>query len=59
MLDDTTRLARDVFYVSVGFGVLAFQKAQVRRRELHKQLLEASETARGHLEGLGGVLGRS
>jgi len=34
---DTDRfidLAKDVLFVSVGFGVLGFQKAQVRRREL-------------------------
>jgi len=31
------RLARDSFYVSVGFGVLGFQKLQVRRRELERE----------------------
>ncbi|MFM7534334.1 MAG: hypothetical protein ACKO91_00870 [Acidimicrobiales bacterium] len=30
--------AKDALYVSVGFGVLAFQKAQVRRQELTKRL---------------------
>jgi len=28
--------ARDAAYVSIGFGVLAFQQAQVRRREIEK-----------------------
>ncbi len=37
-IDDTTRLARDSFYVTVGFGVIGFQKLQVRRRELEAQL---------------------
>jgi hypothetical protein len=31
-------VAKDALYVSVGFGVLAFQKAQVRRQELAKRL---------------------
>lgn len=29
-------VARDAAYVSIGFGVLAFQQAQVRRREIEK-----------------------
>jgi hypothetical protein len=32
--DEIGRRARDALYVGVGLGVLAFQKAQVRRREL-------------------------
>jgi hypothetical protein len=32
--DDIGRRVLDVVYVGVGLGVLAFQKAQVRRREL-------------------------
>lgn len=41
--DITTQLrttARDAAYVAVGLGVLAFQKAQVRRQELTKRLAE-------------------
>lgn len=30
--------AKDVAYVAVGFAVLGFQQAQVRRRELEKAL---------------------
>ena len=37
-LDDLRRSARDVIYVGVGFGVLGFQKLQVRRRELERTL---------------------
>ncbi len=33
MANETVRVLRNTFYASVGFGVLAFQKAQVRRRE--------------------------
>jgi cob(I)alamin adenosyltransferase len=32
--------ARDAAYITIGFGVLAAQKAQVRRRELGKQMSE-------------------
>ena len=32
------RTAEDAAYVTIGFGVLAVQKAQVRRREVQKQL---------------------
>ena len=37
---DVTKIVKDAAYVTVGFGVLAFQKAQVRRRELEAQLEE-------------------
>jgi hypothetical protein len=33
-----TKAAREVTYVALGFGVLGFQKAQVRRRKCQKQL---------------------
>ncbi|MEJ5254702.1 MAG: hypothetical protein WHS89_05075 [Acidimicrobiales bacterium] len=35
---DALKLLRDSVYVTVGFGVLAFQKVQVRRRELERSL---------------------
>ena len=35
---DLRDYAKDAAYVAVGFGVIAFQKAQVRRQELRKQL---------------------
>ncbi|MDQ3574529.1 MAG: hypothetical protein M3378_00425 [Actinomycetota bacterium] len=37
-VDDVTRTMRDAAYVAVGLGVLGFQQAQVRRRELAQQL---------------------
>lgn len=37
-LEDVQKTARDSFYVTVGLGVIAFQKAQVQRHELLKQL---------------------
>ena len=33
-----TDLARDATYVSFGLGILTFQRAQVRRRELERAL---------------------
>jgi hypothetical protein len=45
---------RDAFYVSVGAGLIAFQKLQVQRQELTKsltaQLTEARGTAQGSLD---------
>lgn len=37
-LDALSKVALDALYVSVGLGVIAFQKAQVRRQELTKSL---------------------
>jgi hypothetical protein len=36
-VNDFTKTLKDAAYVAVGFGVIAIQKAQVRRRELEKQ----------------------
>jgi hypothetical protein len=48
---DVTKTVKDAAYVTVGLGVLAFQKAQVGRRELTKQvetqLNETSEQVKG------------
>ncbi len=38
---------RDAAYVGVGFGVLTFQRAQVRRQELKKQLEAQLGDAKG------------
>ena len=43
---DVTKTAKDAAYVLVGLGVLGFQKAQVRRQELRRQL----EAQRGTFE---------
>jgi hypothetical protein len=49
--DDITKVLKDVLYVTVGAGVIGFQKAQVGRRELTKavttQLTEAKERLDG------------
>lgn len=39
------RTARDAGYTAVGFGVLAFQKVQVRRREITEALKSRLNTA--------------
>jgi hypothetical protein len=52
--EELVRLARDTFYVGVGFGVLGVQKLQVRRRELEKVL---DEQLAGPREQLGRVFG--
>jgi very-short-patch-repair endonuclease len=39
-LDRAADLARDAVYVMIGFSVLTFQRAQVRRRELEKAIGE-------------------
>lgn len=38
IVDDVTKTLRDALYVGVGFGVIAFQKAQVQRQEANKAL---------------------
>lgn len=48
LIDETARLARDSFFVGVGFGVIGFQKAQVRRRELEAQVQAGEPLVRLH-----------
>ena len=48
-MNDLTKTLKDAAYVVVGFGVLAFQKAQVRRVELEKQLGVSTESFRAQL----------
>jgi hypothetical protein len=44
-LDDVTKTIQDAAYVSIGLGVIALQRAQVRRQELRKSFDEAKGTA--------------
>jgi hypothetical protein len=46
MLEDATKVLKDALYVSVGLGVIAFNKLQVQRNELQK-------TVEGRLSSLG------
>ncbi len=43
MDDDVAARLRETLYTAVGFGVLGLQQAQVRRRELQKELAKLDE----------------
>ena len=45
-IDDVASAAKDAAYVSVGLGVIAFQRLQVRRHELRKALSGQTDEAR-------------
>ena len=45
-VEDLTRSLQDAAYVSIGLGLMAFQKAQVQRRELSDALRQAAGGAR-------------
>ena len=42
-MDDAAARLRDTLYTAVGFGVLGIQQAQVRRRQLQKDLARLAE----------------
>jgi hypothetical protein len=48
---DINNALKEAAYIAVGLGVLAFQKAQVRRVELAKQLDGLPETISSQMEG--------
>ena len=54
-IDDVASIVQDIAYVSVGLGVLAFQRLQVRRHGFAQSLEGHSDDARGTL-GLVGTL---
>lgn len=37
-IDDISKTVKDSLYVTIGLGVIAFQKAQVQRQEFQKQV---------------------
>jgi len=47
-----TNALRDAAYITIGFGVLAFQQAQVRRRELVTGLSERFDTSTPQMDQL-------
>lgn len=55
-LENLTKLVKDALYVGVGAGVIAFQKAQVQRRELRAQLTDQSGGARSPFASVAGVV---
>jgi hypothetical protein len=56
-VDDLANVLKDAAYVSVGLGVIAFQRLQVRRNELAKAISGPAEEARGTLEVLAELVG--
>ena len=56
-LDGVTAAARDAAVVTVGLGVIAFQRFQVRRLELAKAITAQAEEARGALDAIGSLVG--
>jgi hypothetical protein len=54
MANEAVRVLRNTFYAGVGFGVLAFQKAQVRRREVEQAVRPPVEAIVEHLRGVTG-----
>ena len=50
--DDLLARARDAGYTAVGFAVLAFQRLQVQRRELTKELAAELDERIGGKEGV-------
>lgn len=51
-IDDIAHIAKDVAYVTVGLGVIAFQRLQVRRNELSKSFNGPVSDAKGLLDGV-------
>lgn len=56
-VDDLANAVKDAAYVSVGLGIIAFQRLQVRRNELAKAISAPTEEAKGTLELLGSLVG--
>ncbi len=55
-IDDVASVVKDAAYVSVGLGVIAFQRLQVRRNELSKALAGSAGDAKGTLDLVGTVV---
>jgi hypothetical protein len=62
-IPDVRKTLTDAGYIAVGLGVMSFQQAQTRRRELQHRLESAPtciadrvKDARGRVEGLAGEL---
>jgi hypothetical protein len=50
-MSDVNKTLKDAVYVALGFGVLGFQKAQVRRRELVKTIDQTLQPVRQQIDG--------
>ncbi|MDP1819870.1 MAG: hypothetical protein Q8K58_08285 [Acidimicrobiales bacterium] len=56
-VDDVASVMKDAAYVSVGLGVIAVQRLQVRRNELNKLIAEQADEAKGALDAVGALVG--
>ncbi|MEO6124184.1 MAG: hypothetical protein ABIR32_10785 [Ilumatobacteraceae bacterium] len=52
IITSATDTAKDAAYITVGLGVMAFQKAQVRRRELSKSLTDQFASGKAQIDEL-------
>lgn len=53
---DVSKTLKDAAYIAVGFGVIGFQKAQVRRQELRKDLAGRRQDLSTQVEQYGALL---
>jgi hypothetical protein len=53
---DVTQSLKDTAYVAVGFGVIGFQRAQVRRQELKRQLRQQRQQLAGLVKEIDGAV---
>ncbi len=53
---DVTQILKDAAYVGIGFGVITFQRAQVQRQEIKKQLEAQLGDAKGGFSKLSGTV---
>lgn len=56
-IDDVAHAVKDAAYVSVGLGVIAFQRLQVRRQEITRALSAPADDAKGAVELVGALIG--
>ncbi len=56
-IDDVAEVVKDAAYVSVGLGLIAFQRLQVRRNELSKALSGQGDQVTGALGVVSSLVG--
>ncbi|HUF32062.1 MAG TPA: hypothetical protein VMN58_02490 [Acidimicrobiales bacterium] len=55
-MNDVTTVLKDAAYITVGAGVIAFQKAQVQRQEIQKRLSDIEVDPKAGFERLSGTV---
>ncbi|MEX2293805.1 MAG: hypothetical protein WD691_08480 [Acidimicrobiales bacterium] len=56
-VEDLAEIVKDAAYVSVGLGLIAFQRIQVRRNDLAKAMSTPVEETKGTLDLIGALVG--